>query len=184
MAACCTAETFLICTEIIYSKTEFSICSISSVCICWDCPGSTGSEIVSSHCFFVCSEPRVFVFHLQTEGSKLQRDLRAYLEAVKGDTPVQACIIFTLACIKLCMQRHTVLDVQIHTLSIDVALNLESVCSQPCTSPPRMCRRVWPTCTSPSGTARTKWIPSWRSETLFTIKIQSVCESVWTGWCP
>lgn len=26
------------------------------------------------------------MFHPQAEGSKLQRDLRAYLEAVKGDT--------------------------------------------------------------------------------------------------
>lgn len=37
-----------------------------------------------------------FVFHPQTEGSKLQRDLRAYLEAVKGDTHRPTKIVHTL----------------------------------------------------------------------------------------
>lgn len=46
------------------------------------------------------------MFHTQTEGSKLQRDLRAYLEAVKGDTH------------KL-MQRHIDKSTHAHVTHVD-----------------------------------------------------------------
>lgn len=39
-----------------------------------------------------------FVCHPQTEGSKLQRDLRAYLEAVKGDTNTHTQVLSGSRC--------------------------------------------------------------------------------------